>query len=408
MRTLYLTNSISANGRDHFRGRRLFDKLQANSSSAIVSHCVMMNRPNDTTLVGDVLTPNDFREFRPDIVFVEGGLFVNNDGLWKVPRDMVEDFCRSGGVFIVADVDANEIETRDILYSTAMDFFGASLKQNALGGPKYVFGKDRLRNVDGHAMTIRCLPEKMIISDWLRPTYKGVAEIIAGLPVCLGHFSELAASCNKDSTSWEGGNFLIDIDCCPFASVRELGAGFAGIITANISDDWCGIKSADHTTWIQNLLTFLHDESTRNSNRYRSKFRSEYKLFLSHGSIDKPKVREIADAIENIGLRVWIDEIDILPSQSIVEEIARGLSSMSHFLLFWSSSCVNAPWVKRELSVAVKKLVESNIPLFIISLDKTPVPQLIDDIMRIDATTNSPAELAQKVWDAIQKLTKNE
>ncbi len=156
--------------------------------------------------------------------------------------------------------------------------------------------------------------------------------------------------------------------------------------------------------WLSNLLTLLHKESTRNSGRLCSSFRSEHKIFLSHRSIDKPKVREIAQALESAGVGVWFDEADIVPSQSIVEEIGGGLNSMSHFLLFWSISCVGAPWVKRELAVAVKKLVELGVPLFVINLDQTPVPEIIQDIKRIDATSTPAADVAQLIRDAIQRL----
>lgn len=382
----------------------MFDGIRSNSSSAVVSHCVLMNRPTDKAVASDVLTPEDFWKFHPDVVFVEGGLFVNSDGLWKIPRDIVEEYCRSGGVFVVADVDANELQNKYTLYSAAFSLFGTVLKQNSRNWPKFVLGKDEFRNVDGHSKTVRCLPEKMIISEWLRPTFEGVSEIIAVLPVCLSHWSELAASCNRDTTSFEGGQALFDIDCCPFASVRELGTGFAGIITAGISYDFGETESEGNTRWISNLLTLLHKESAKNSERLCSSFRSEHKLFLSHRSIDKPKVREIAQALESTGIRVWFDEADILPSQSIVEEIGGGLSSMSHFLLFWSSSCVGAPWVKRELSVAVKKLIESGVPLFVISFDQSPVPPIIEDIKRIDASSISASNLAQLIQVAIQRL----
>ncbi len=238
MRTLYLTSSLSVNGRSHFRGRRLFDEVRSRSSSAILSHCLFMNRPTDKAFAGDVLAIEDFRKFRPDVVFVEGGLFVDNNGLWKIPRDIVEAYCRSGGVFIVADVDANEIQSNGAWYSAAFSFFGAALKRNPRSWPKFVLGKDEFRNVAGHSKTVRRLPEKMIVSDWLRPTFEGVAEVIAVLPVCLSSWSELAASCNRDTTSFEGGQAPFDIDCCPFASVRELGAGFAGVITAGVSYDF--------------------------------------------------------------------------------------------------------------------------------------------------------------------------
>lgn len=287
-----------------------------------------------------------------------------------------------------------------------MNLFGATLKRDERRryGDGFVLGKDEFRNVDGHSKSIRCLSEKMVISEWLRPTYDGVSEVIAGLPVCLGHWSGLAASCNSDTTTFEGGQAPWDIDCCPFASVKELGAGYAGIITAGVTDDVWNQESLGNVRWLSNLIGFLHKESTNNSKRFRSTFRSEHKLFLSHRSIDKTKVRDISKALEQLGLRVWFDENDILPSQSIVEEISQGLGSMSHFILFWSSSCIGAPWVSRELHVAVKKLIESKVPLFVVALDNTPVPPIIDDIKRIQADELSVDALGVSIQHAIQRL----
>ena len=44
----------------------------------------------------------------------------------------------------------------------------------------------------------------------------------------------------------------------------------------------------------------------------------EFDVFLSHASVDKPAVRELAERLKADGLRVWLDEWVIQPGDSIL------------------------------------------------------------------------------------------
>ncbi len=78
LRVLYLTTSLGINGREAFRGRRLFDSLSAVSEVAVVGHQVWGPELNDTTvpsdLVDDVVRHSVLEELRPNVVYLEGGL----------------------------------------------------------------------------------------------------------------------------------------------------------------------------------------------------------------------------------------------------------------------------------------------------------------------------------------------
>lgn len=93
----------------------------------------------------------------------------------------------------------------------------------------------------------------------------------------------------------------------------------------------------------------------------------------------------IARAIKRGGVNVWLDEEQLVSSQSLSGEISRALGKMTHFVLFWSARCVGAPWVERELNSAIALLIEKAIPLVIVRLDPTPVPAVVADLFRIEA-----------------------
>lgn len=58
----------------------------------------------------------------------------------------------------------------------------------------------------------------------------------------------------------------------------------------------------------------------------------EYDVFLSYSSKDKSSVHPLAERLKQDGLRVWLDEWEIKPGDSIPLKIQHGLEK-SHTLL---------------------------------------------------------------------------
>jgi len=50
-----------------------------------------------------------------------------------------------------------------------------------------------------------------------------------------------------------------------------------------------------------------------------------FDVFLSHSSKDKPVVRAVAERLRSDGLRVWLDEWEIRPGDSIPAKLEEGL-----------------------------------------------------------------------------------
>ena len=408
LRTLYLQRYLSINGRNAIGGRALYDRFHELSEETLLAHIVYHDEDfagiKDARLRSDVASQALLRDFQPNVVFIEQGLFANSQGIWKVPEDITREICNSGGVIIVADVDHNELREHKDHYRQAASFFKtqASYGPEDLNDP--VYGSDERRFWRGYRQ-ILCDPAKMVISDWIRPIYEGIPEILVGLPIRLASWESIIASCNSDSTgTLQLDQWVDQIDVCPFAAAAQVGNGFAVLIAGNVSGDAWLDGCPNNTTWLTNLADFLVNAALSDHGRRTSHRRSPYTLFLSHRSSDKKVVALVAKAIKHAGVNVWLDAEQLIPGQSLVAEINRALGQMTHFVLFWSSHCLGAPWVERELNSAVSLLVEKKVPLFIVRLDNTPVPSLIADLLRIEAAGEMPDMIAAQLVRSVERL----
>ncbi len=61
-----------------------------------------------------------------------------------------------------------------------------------------------------------------------------------------------------------------------------------------------------------------------------------YDVFISHSSKDKPVVRELANRLQQAGLRVWLDEWEIQPGDMIGLKISQGLERSRTLLMVMS------------------------------------------------------------------------
>ncbi|MCH8242756.1 MAG: toll/interleukin-1 receptor domain-containing protein [Planctomycetes bacterium] len=79
----------------------------------------------------------------------------------------------------------------------------------------------------------------------------------------------------------------------------------------------------------------------------------DYDVFLSHASVDKPAVRELAARLKGDGLRVWLDEWVIQPGDSIPLAIEQGLESSRTLVLVMSQVAFDSEWVTLERHTAL-------------------------------------------------------
>ena len=112
----------------------------------------------------------------------------------------------------------------------------------------------------------------------------------------------------------------------------------------------------------------------------------EYDVFLSHNSLDKPKVRRIAERLHGAGLKVWFDEYVIQPGDDIFIAIEQGLKVSRCLLLCMSRTAFNCDWVKLESSTALFRDPVNRTRRFVpLLLDDCHIPDTIKRFLYIDA-----------------------
>ncbi len=82
-----------------------------------------------------------------------------------------------------------------------------------------------------------------------------------------------------------------------------------------------------------------------------TKIHLEWDAFISHASEDKPTVaRPLADLIAGHHLRVWLDESEIAPGDSLRAKIDEGLSKSRFGVVILSRSFLKKSWAVAELN----------------------------------------------------------
>ena len=74
----------------------------------------------------------------------------------------------------------------------------------------------------------------------------------------------------------------------------------------------------------------------------------DFDVFLSYSSRDKDVVREIANRLKSDGVRVWFDEWEIRPGDSIPAKIEDGLEHSRVLVLCLSAEALAADWPQLE------------------------------------------------------------
>src|ERR1017187_5800713 len=75
-----------------------------------------------------------------------------------------------------------------------------------------------------------------------------------------------------------------------------------------------------------------------------------FDVFLSHSAKDKPVIHGIAERLRADGLRVWLDDWQILPGDSIPAKIEEGLEGSRVLVLCMSAHAFGSEWAQLEAS----------------------------------------------------------
>src|SRR5271169_1850468 len=108
------------------------------------------------------------------------------------------------------------------------------------------------------------------------------------------------------------------------------------------------------------------------------------KVFCSHRSVDKPRVREVARKLREAGIDAWFDEWEIKRGDDFVTAINDALASYDVGLIFFSNEVEKGKWVQAEIGAITVRAVEDGKPVIPVVLDaEAPIPALLRSRSRL-------------------------
>jgi hypothetical protein len=112
------------------------------------------------------------------------------------------------------------------------------------------------------------------------------------------------------------------------------------------------------------------------------------KVFLCHSSQDKAVVQDLYNKLINVGVKPWIDTMDILPGQDWDLEIKKAVKTSDVVLICLSKSSINKRgYVQKEIKYAIDiahEMPEGAIFLIPIKLEECEVPDRLRNIQWVN------------------------
>jgi hypothetical protein len=109
----------------------------------------------------------------------------------------------------------------------------------------------------------------------------------------------------------------------------------------------------------------LYKRESSPKKRTRPKYKSDYKVFISHSSKDLFPARQISKEIKEVGAETWLDDKNMEAGGILTDQVLNGLRSSNEAVVLLSVDSVRSQWVNAEIGA-------------ILALDKRVTPLLIN------------------------------
>jgi len=119
----------------------------------------------------------------------------------------------------------------------------------------------------------------------------------------------------------------------------------------------------------------------------QDKTSQSFDVFLSHNSLDKPIVRELAQALSGRGLRVWVDDEQLVPGRSWQDKLEDIIQSTRSAAVLVGQDGLG-PWETVEMRTCLSEFVRRGMPVIPVLLPDAPknleLPPFLNGFTRID------------------------
>src|SRR5262245_25886583 len=126
-----------------------------------------------------------------------------------------------------------------------------------------------------------------------------------------------------------------------------------------------------------------------------------FDVFLSHNSKDKPAVRELAKALRDRGLNVWLDDWELVPGrpwQEALEEVIETTGSSA--VLVGKDGF--GPWQDAEMRGCLSEFVARNLPVIPVLLPDAPSEPKLPFFLRRFTWVDLRGGLTEEGLDRLQ------
>jgi hypothetical protein len=128
----------------------------------------------------------------------------------------------------------------------------------------------------------------------------------------------------------------------------------------------------------------------------------QFDVFLAHNSRDRPAVLNIAKALQDRGLQVWLDEWELLPGRSWQDSLEEALAGTKSIAVLVGRDGLG-PWEMLELKGILSEAVDKGVPVIPVLLPGAPykpdLPIFLQQLAWVDLRQGlSPKGLNDLQW----------
>jgi glucokinase len=123
----------------------------------------------------------------------------------------------------------------------------------------------------------------------------------------------------------------------------------------------------------------------------------EFDVFLSYSSRDEATARLIHEHLSGKGYEVWLDRIEVVTGDDIVQKVFDGIRKSRYFAILLSNSSTQSTWVREELSAArIRELEEERVVV---------IPLLYEDCRIPDSLSSKRyADFRHSIQEGLEEL----
>jgi hypothetical protein len=134
------------------------------------------------------------------------------------------------------------------------------------------------------------------------------------------------------------------------------------------------------------------------------------KIFVSYSWLDKQFVRRLVARLEKSGYLIWLDEKELAPGDRLSSKLAEAIEGSKVIIIVISENSITSNWLKFELELATRRMVEERVRLIPVIKGDVTVPDQLKGLVYADFRPGSRAgykKLLSAIEDEIPQALEN-